>query len=95
MLVKATRLGYYNDRRQPEDSVFKLIDKKKIVFVDVKDKKTGKMVKEKKVEIIKAASQFSDKWMVKMDEHEVAQEVLDHAENVAEIAKGNAEADVI
>jgi hypothetical protein len=95
MLVKATRLGYYNDRRQPEGSVFKLVDKKKILLVDEKNKKTGKMEKVKKQETIKAEKQFSSNWMEKVDDSDVAQEILDHAESVAEEAKANAQADVI
>lgn len=93
MLVKATRLGYYNERRQPEGSVFKLIDKKKIVFEEKVVK--GKKEKVKKTIIFAAKDQFSEKWMEKVGENEVEQNVLEHAEAIAEESKHVAEADVI
>jgi hypothetical protein len=90
MLVKATQLGYYNDRRQKEGSVFKLVDKKYFVLEDKKDKsgkiekdKAGKAVKVKVAKVTKAKDQYSVNWMEPVDESEVAQEVLDHVEAVA------------
>lgn len=90
MLVKATRLGYYNERRQKEGSVFKLVDKKYFVFEVKKDKhgkaekdKAGKDVKVKVQKIIKAKDQYSMNWMEPVDEKEVSAEALEHIEAVS------------
>lgn len=93
MLVKATRLGYYNERRQQEGTVFKLVDKKKVVFEEKVVK--GKKEKIKKVLTIPAKDQFSDKWMEKVDESDLQQNQVDFAEAVADEAKSLADADVI
>jgi hypothetical protein len=50
MKVKATRLGYYNNKRQPAGSVFSLVAYKKIVG--------GKEV------VVSPKEQFSSSWMV-------------------------------
>jgi hypothetical protein len=93
MLVKATRLGYYNERRQQEGTVFKLVDKKKVVFEEKVVK--GKKEKIKKVLTIPAKDQFSDKWMEKVDESDLQQNQVDFADAVADEAKSLADADVI
>jgi hypothetical protein len=99
MLVKATRLGYYNERRQKEGSVFKLVDKKSFVLEDKKDKhgklekdKAGKTIKVKVAKVTKARDQYSMQWMEPVDESEVSQEVLEFAEAVS---TSNESADVI
>ena len=92
MLVKATRLGYYNHRRQKEGSVFKLIDKKSVKYEEQKDPKTGKLVrdasgkpvKKKIVREIKASAQFSDTWMIPLESEDASEEELEIAEAVAE-----------
>lgn len=93
MLVKATRLGYYNERRQQEGSVFKLVDKKRVVFEEKTVK--GKKEKVKKTIVVPAKDQFSASWMEKIDEGSVDQNELDFAESIADEAKSLAEADVI
>lgn len=89
MLVKAVRIGYYNDRRQKEGSVFKLVEKKKFTVVKEKDKKTGKMTEVKKWSSIKPEDQFSPQWMEKISKEEVAPEVLEFVESVAESASSD------
>ena len=60
MKVRATRLGYYGHKRQREGAIFVL-----------KDVKVGG----KEPRVIKAADQFSDKWMEKMPEDAEVKEV--------------------
>ena len=95
MLVKALRMGYYNEKRQPADSIFKLVDKKVFKLVEEKNKKTGKLEKVKKFEVLKASAQFSEKWMEVVDESDVKKEVVERAEAFAESQAAIQNADVI
>ncbi len=62
MRVKALETGYYNHRRQKPGSVFDLIP------VHTKDKK-GKPI------VMSAESQFSKKWMKKLDAKEETKKI--------------------
>lgn len=92
MLVKATRLGYYNNKRIKEDTVFKLIDKK----FSVMEKKTDKAGKEILIngksemvtvnKVLTAKEQFSPLWMVEVSEKSVNPNLKNHAMAEAEAA---------
>ncbi len=68
MKVIATKLGHYGNKLVEVGEVFEL----KNVSGKVINPMTGRLIES----IITAESQFSDKWMKKLDEYEVVSEEL-------------------
>lgn len=60
MKVKATRTGYYNNKRQKPGSVFELVPYQKL------DEKGKPVEKDGEPVIVSAAEQFSKNWMVEV-----------------------------